>query len=246
MAILSTELIAYCAASMPIDDTSTSGGAIDAKNRPVFTQFGANALLSLTSTSASDTGNVTVNGRLASGALDTETYALTGTTEKMGAKTWERVLSVTMAADAIGTVTAKQGSGGSTIGTIAIGERGFRALFYDSASDPVATKTRFEKIFWKNTNGSLSLTSAAMKLTADPSAKIRIGVAATIGDSGSVANRLTSPGVTFVDDNVSQNINATPTLASGSAIGVWIEQALGIGDSPVRSTFTTQLSGNTV
>jgi hypothetical protein len=245
MSILTTELIAYCAASMPIDDASTSGGAIDLLNRPVFTQFGANALLSLTSSSASDTQNVTVNGRLASGLIDTETYALTGTTEKMGAKTWERILSITLVSNAIGTVTIKQGAGGTTIGTIPIGERGVRIMFYDSASDPVATKTRYEKLFWKNTNGSLTLTSAAMKLTTDAAAKIRIGCEAAVGGSQSVANRLTLPGsVTFVDDNISQAVPGN-ALASGSAIGVWVEQALGIGDAPVRSTFTTQLSGST-
>lgn len=246
MSILSTELIAYCSANMPLDDTSTSGGAIDLKNRPVFTQFSSSAVLSITSTSSSDTGNITIRGRLASGALASETIAMTGTTEKLSSNTYERILRVTMAADAIGTVTLKQGAGGSAIGTIPVGERGVSALFYDSASDPVATKTRFEKIFWKNTNGSLTLTSAAFKLTADPASKIRIGGEASVDGTQSVANRLTTPGsVSFVDDGVSQNLPGS-ALASGSACGLWVEQALGIGDAAVKNTFTTQLSGNTV
>jgi hypothetical protein len=243
MAILSTDLIAFASASLPTTDSATTGGAIDITRRPVFTQFGANAVVAIISDGA-DTRNVTVTGRLATGVIDTDIIALNGAVEALGVKTFERILKVEAATTSgTRTVTVKQGTGGSTIGTIPINETGFYALFYDSASDPVATKTRHEKIFWKNNHGTLTLTSAAMKLTADPSSKIRIGCAPSVGDSATVANRLAVPAsVSFVDDNVSQAVPGN-ALAAGAAIGVWIEQALGIGDAPVRSTFTTQLSG---
>lgn len=244
MSILATELIAYGSASRPTDDTSTTGGAIDAKARPVFTQFTANAKLALISTSASDTGNVTIVGRDAGGAVVSETIALTGTTEKLSTNTYERIQSVTTAADMVGTLSLKQGTGGTVIATIPVGERNVHALFLNSSSG-ASIATRYEKIFWYNKNATLTLNTAAVMLTADPSAKIKIGLATAKGDSVTVANRTTAPGsVTFVDDSVSQSIPGG-TLEAVTGIGVWIQQTLAANDAPLKSTFTTQLSGTT-
>ena len=49
MSIAASDLILYDSANTPTDDTSTSGGAIDATSRPVMTQFTSGAKLSLTS-----------------------------------------------------------------------------------------------------------------------------------------------------------------------------------------------------
>ncbi len=246
MAILSTELICFGCASRPTDDTSTTGGAIDTTLRPVFTQFGASAVLALVSDGA-DTRNVDITGRNAAGELVSETKALNGTTEVLSTNTYERILSV-IAQTTSGTrvVTLKQGSGGSTIGTIPLNEKGVYALFINSKTPASSSTIRYEKIFWKNTNGTLTLTSAQVTLTADPSSKIRIGVAASLNDTATVSNRVTSPGVTFVDDSVAQNVPNSQNLTAGAAIGTWIEQTLASADSPVKSTFTTQLSGNSV
>jgi hypothetical protein len=246
MSILTTDLIAYGCASRPTDDVSTTGGAIDATTRPVFTQFGANAKLSLTS-DGTDTRNVTITGRDAGGAYITETVALTNAVEVLSANTYERILSV-IAASSSGTrtVTCKQGSGGSVIATIPVNEVGFYAMFINAASDPSVIKTRYEKLFWKNTNGSLTLTSSQVTLTADPSAVTQMGIAGSLNDSATVANRLAAPGgITFVGTGVAQNVPNSQNLTSGAGIGVWIKQTLAAANAALRSTFTTQLSGNT-
>lgn len=79
MSITAAELIAYASASLPTDDTSTTGGAIDATRRPVFTDISSAEKLDLAS-SAADTRNVTIVGRDSTGAVVQETIALNGTT----------------------------------------------------------------------------------------------------------------------------------------------------------------------
>lgn len=245
MAILNSELIAYGCGNLPTDDTSTVGGAIDATRRPVFTQLTANSVIAVKS-DGTDTRTVTVTGRNAAGAVVTDSLVLTGTAEVVGVVTFERVQKVELSGtDAARTVTVEQGAGGSTVATVPPNEIGFYALFLNSASE-AATATRYEKLFWKNTNATLTLNAASVMLTADPAAKIKIGVAASVNDSVTAANRKTAPaGITFVDDNVSQNVPGN-TLAAGAGIGVWIQQTLAANDAPVKSTFTTQLQGTSV
>jgi hypothetical protein len=115
MPITSSELILYNSANMPTDDTSTSGGAIDAQRRPVFTQMTANAQIALVSSGA-DTRQVTVMGRKPDGTLVTENVTLNGTTEVLTTNTYERLLRATASAThASNTITLKQGSGGSAM-----------------------------------------------------------------------------------------------------------------------------------
>lgn len=247
MSITAAELIAYSVASIPIDDVSTSGGAIDATRRPVFTQFTSNAVLSLTS-SAADTRVVAVTGRDATGAVVTENMTLNGTTEVLSTNTYERIQSV-YAASSSGTltITVKQGAGGSVVTTIPINEIGFHMMFQNAAS-AASTQTRFEKMFWKNTDATLTLTSSTMTLTVDASTKINIGVETSTGGTTSVANRLAVPAnPTFVGVGTAQNIPGTgANLAAGVAIGVWVRQSLLSNDAAQKNSFTTQLAGNTV
>jgi hypothetical protein len=118
-------------------------------------------------------------------------------------------------------------------------------LFYDSASTASPTQ-RYEKIFWKNTNGSLTLNNAVIQLSADPAGKLLIGLTAALNDTTSVANRLSAPaGVTFVSVGVNQNVVGT-ALAAGSAQGTWVELSLLANDSPQKNTGTTRLTGTSV
>jgi hypothetical protein len=245
MPITSSDLVLYNSANMPTDDTSTSGGAIDTLRRPVFTQMTANAQLALVS-SGSDTRQVTITGRRADGTYTSETVTLNGTTEVLTTNTYERLLRAEASAThASNTITIRQGSGGSTLATIPPNERGVTAMFINSASESSAVN-RYEKVFFRNNHASLTLQSAKVTLTADPASKIFIGLATSKDDSGSVTNRRTAPsGITFVDDNVAVDVPGG-TLEAGSAIGVWVRQSLAANDSPVRSTFTLQVSGTTV
>jgi len=244
MSIAASDLIAYGSASRPIDDVSTTGGAIDTTDRPDFTQFTANAVPAIVSDGA-DTRNVTIEGRNAAGAIVSETNALNGTTEVVFATTMERILTITIASSSgTRTVTVKQGAGGATRATVSINETSRTAFFRRSASESGGT-IRYEKLFWKNTHATLTLNAAQITLTADPDARIRVGVAGSLNDTATVANRKTSPGVTFVDDGVAQNVPTT-IMAAGDRIGVWVEMNLPASDAAHRTTFTTQLSGTTV
>lgn len=250
MSIVSSDLIAYCSASRPTDDVSTTGGAIDALYRPVFTQMSANSTLEVVSSAVGDTTQVvTLIGRDAGGVYSTSTATLNGTTAVAfsPATTFERILSVSMSATATGTVTVRNSSAGTTWGTIPIGEKGFFAMFINAASSASGSTTRYEKFFWKNTNGTLTLTSSQVTLTADSVGDLNMGLATTIDDTATVANRTSAPaGVSFVGLSTAQNVPNSGNLTNGSGIGVWMKLSLATNASPIRNTFTTQLSGNTV
>lgn len=246
MSVTAADLIAYASANMPTDDTSTSGGAIDLKTRVVFTDLAANDKVEVISTSASDTQSFTVSGRLVDGSIASETLSLTGLTLKLFAtNTFERILSVSAVTDAIGVITVRRQSAGATIGTIPAGERGFRRLYINSASDPSVQKDRYEKFFWKNTHGTLAYLSAVVSQSADPQAVITHALASAVDDTVSSANRLTAPagGLTFDDTN-----KAVPgtNLGAGVAIGVWFKQTLAPAAAGFKSTYTSQIAGSSV
>ena len=244
MAIASTDLVLLGSLNRPEDDTATSGGGKDVDNRPDFTQMAANDTIEMVSDNAGDTTqSVTVTGRDAAGAILADTKTLNGTTPVAFTGTFERVLKVLMDSDAVGTVTIRRVTGPVTIRTIPVGERGFSMLFQRAASESGAV-SRFEKVFWINNHGTLTLTSAQVQMTADPASKLFTGVVVAKDDSTSVANRKAAPaGVTFVDDNVQQSVPGT-TLEAGAAIGVWMRQDLLASDAPVRNTYTLELAGN--
>lgn len=244
MSILATDLQLWSSANIPTDEVSTGGGAISTTTRPTLVQLTANSAVDIVS-SAADTRNVTVTGRDSTGAIQTETHALNGTTTVSGVQVFERVLSVVIAStNGSNTVTITQHSSSATIATIGPNETTRHIAFQQSFSS-TSTKNYYEKHFWKNNNGSLTLTVAAVKLTADPSSVTQIGCAPSINDSATVTNRLTAPAsVTFVGLNVSQAV-PTNQIAAGSAIGLWVNMTLAANNAALRSSFTTQLSGQT-
>jgi len=246
MSIASSDLIFYDSANVPTDDTGTSGGAISTTSRPELTQFSANAVAALISDGA-DTRTGTVYGRLTTGVADSEAFTLNGTTEVLLTKTWERLQRVVLnSTNASRTVSVKQGTGGTVRATVTPNETTRHISFQNAASDPSTTKTRVEKVFGKNNHGTLTLTSATVTLTADPTANIMIALAASVDDTGSVSNRLTSTGLTFSDDNVVLSVPGGGNLAAGSAIGIWVQQTLAAGAAATKSTYTLKLAGNTV
>jgi hypothetical protein len=223
---------------------STTGGAISTTSRPSLTQWAANNIAQVLSDGA-DTRTVTVTGRNTAGAIVTDAIVLNGATPVNGVVTFERVVKIVTTALAARTVSIKEAAAGTIRATIPpTPELETRILFYDSASG-AGILIRCEKTFFKNNHGTLTLTNAAIKLTADPAARIRIGCAPTKGDSATTANRLATPAsVTFVDDNVSQAI-PTGALAAGETIGVWAELNLPANDPANKSTWTQELSGST-
>lgn len=244
MSIVAADLIFYSAASVPTDDTSTTGGAIAVTSRVALTQFSSAAKLALISDGA-DVRSVDIVGRLADGTVATETVVLTGAVEVLSVNTYERILSVTIqTSSGTRTVTGKQGSGGSTSFTIIPNELKQHIQFQKSTSES-STAVRYEKQFGLNNHGSLALLNAQVTLTADPTANIKIGLALAVNDTITIANRKVVPSsISFVDDSVAQNVPGTD-LAFSAKIGVWIEQTLLANAAATKSTFTLQLSGST-
>jgi len=245
MPIAASDLLLQGAASRPVDDATTSGGARDAANKPEFTQLTSNSVVAAISDGA-DTRTLTVTGRNTAGAVVSDVITLTGAVEAVGVVTFERIQrAVLSGADGARTVTVRQGAGGATRATLEPNRTSVSMLFQNSASETGAVN-RYEKAFWLNNHGSLTLNSAAVKLTADPAARIRIGLPASKDDTATVANRKAAPGgITFVDDNVSQSVPGT-TLEAAAGIGVWVAQELLAADAPIRSTYTLELSGTSV
>lgn len=246
MSVVSGDLVWYCAASMPDDDSSTSGGAIDALRRPDFTQLAANDTIEAVSSNAGDTTQtVTVTGRNAGGSIVAETKTLTGTTpiafSTLG--TVERVIKVELSATCTGSVTVRRATGPVTLRVIPAGERGFMAVFRKCVADAGSQKDFFVKTFWKNTHGSLSLLSAVVSQASDSESRVTHALAASVGDTGSVANRLTDPSLTF--DDTDKSVPGTD-LAAGAAIGVWLRLRLTAGDTAHRGTYGSQLAGSSV
>jgi hypothetical protein len=248
MSIAATDLKNYASANMPESDSTTSGGAIATGVVIDDMLLAANDSLKVKSSSASDTAGTTctVTGRDATGAIVSENHTLNGTSAVTFATTFERILKVVLTGTTtVGVVTVYRSDGITVVVALPIAKTSVRRLFYDSASAAGST-VRYEKIFWKNEHGTLTLTTATLKLTADPAAVIRIAPATAVDDTGSVANRLTLPGgLTFVDDNVSTAVPGN-ALAAGSAIGVWVEMTLAGGNAAIKNTFTTSLLGNSV
>jgi hypothetical protein len=245
MAIASTDLITFGATDRPLTDLTSSGGTVTVLHRPVFTEFAGNTVVAVVSTGA-DTRVITVTGRNTTGAVVADGITLTGAVEAVGVVTFERIQTVIAASThASNTVIVRMGSGGATVSTIPAMELGFYRMFLNSASD-TGPVSRYEKIFWKNTHATLTLNAAKVKLTADPSSRIKIGLAASKNDVVAVAVRTSAPGgVSFVDDNIDIDVPGT-TLEAGSVVGVWVEQALLSSDSPFKSSFTTQLAGTSI
>jgi hypothetical protein len=243
--VAASDLVFYASASVPDEDSSSSGGAIDTLRRLDFTQIAANDTIEAVSDNAGDTMNLTVEGRDSQGRVVSETKALTGTSPISFSTlaTAERVLKAELASAPTGSVTVRRTTGPTTIRVIPAGERGFLAAFRKDASDPSSTKDYYIKGFWKNTHGSLAALAATVKQNADPSAVITHALDASVNATTSTTNRLTTPGFTFNDSD-----KAVPgtDLAFGDRIGVWLKLSLAAGASPLKTTYTSEIAFQTV
>lgn len=245
MTIQASELIPYGSASRPSDDVSTAGGAIDLTDRPEVTQIAAADNVEVLSDGA-DTRTVTVQGRDSTGAVISEVLTLNGTTPVSSTLQYERILTLTLSASSGSlTATIRRLTGSTLIASIGLNEV-TRTTFFRRSSSEAGAVDRVEKFFFKNTNVSLQLNNPVATLTADPAARITMGLALTQNDTVTVANRKAMPaGISFVDDNVAQTLPGTG-LAAASGAGIWIKQGLLSADTVKRSTFTVEINGTSV
>ncbi len=252
MPVAASDLICYASANMPDTDAGTpNGGAIDNLRYVDFTQMSTNDTIEAISDGA-DTRNLTIEGRNAAGSIVSETKALTGATfiTFSTLATVERILKAELATgDASRTVTVRRATGDVLIRALGPNKRGFLGLFRKIASDPSVPLAFYTKVFWKNEHASLNLLNAKVKQNADPSAKMTHLLANVVDDTATSTNRLTAPAVgntqdpdTF--DDTDKSVPGTD-LAFGVAIGEWVKASLTAGDTPYRSTYTSELAGET-
>lgn len=257
MAITASDLVAYASLNMPDDDSSAYGGAIDTDYQVVFTPLAANDDVEAVSSAAGDTTqNVTVEARLADGSVVSESKLLTGTTAVIFSTIGvvERILKITMDADAAGIVTIRRSAAGATIYDIPIGERGCYRLFRKSSSE-ASPIDWYEKFFWKNTHGTLALLAAIINEDADPTTLISYAMEDAVDDNNSPADRKTAPGAGDIGASgfiasgdltmATETDVSTADLVSGSAIGVFVKLVLGADEPPIKSTWTSKLRGST-
>ena len=122
-----------------------------------------------------------------------------------------------------------------------------RRPFYDVAADVAggADRDYYEKVFFKNNHGSLSLTAATIAEQDDPSGKVDFGLAGSLDDTATSTDRQTAPGgITF--DNTTKNVANSQNHTAGAAQGVWLHLALSAGDAAQKTTYTLRESGSTV
>jgi hypothetical protein len=260
MSIVSAELIAYGVLVPPTPDatgdaTSNIGGGIDVTNRVVFTNVLPSSQTVKIKSSAADTRFTRITGRKADGTLVTENLQLNGTTAVTSTNTFDRILkfavydssNVTLTGSSTLTATLYENDGVTVIGAVGgtaatSTETGFYGMFIGSSSDPVATKTRYEKFFYKNTNASLALQAPTIQLTTDASGVLTIAVENSNGGTTTVTNRLTAPsGVTSF--GTSAITVPAGSIASGAAVAVWVKQALAVGNAPINASFQTTITG---
>jgi hypothetical protein len=252
MSVSASDIIVYGSANMPEDDTSTSGGAIDTTAKIIFTDIAATDDVEILSASGSDTSQtVTITGRDAAGNIVSETETLNGTTPVTTTQTFERILKIVCSSSSHGTITIRRESDDATIATMENGIDTVRRPFYDATAEASggSSKVFYEKVFIKNTNGSKDLLSAGIQGTSDPSSKLAFDLEDATNDNNSVSNRLTAPsgGDMLGSPTFNDSKKSVPgsNLASGEAIGVWLQLTLAAGTAAAKTTYTLQVTGST-
>ena len=238
----------------PENDTGLAGGAIDVNTLVTSWTDPNGTKLQAVSTSAGDTAQIdmVVRRRTTTGAIgNMDTKDLNGVTPVIltpdAVPYTERFLSVAIATPSFGVLTISNPDSPFTTYLSWDGQlwTKVRRLFIDAFAS-TAIVTRYDKTFWHHLNDvGTSAVSPIFRLTADPSAKIKQGVHTSLNDSATIANRLTAPaGVTFVDDNVDQ---AGPAdITPGDKQGVWWEMTAAANNPALNSTFTSQVTFQTV
>ena len=247
MPITASQLQKYAPVNTPENNSSISGGAIDITTTlKSFVQASA-TIPKIASSNAGDSMNVTLYGIDATGNVVSETKALSGTSQVAFTQSFVYLLKLTTSSAPAGNVTVYMNDGTTVIVVLDAGKRNNRVQFYDAASDENTEIFLYEKEYWKNEHGTLSLTTSRLALTADSieDATHDVQVAVEASSDQSVANRLTAPsgGLTFVDEATDILIGS---LAAGASKGLWTRCRLGAAAAQVRGTYQTRLAGQTV
>lgn len=130
-----------------------------------------------------------------------------------------------------------------------------RRPFYDMSADAAggSSRTYNEKIFAVNNNTTTALTNVTVSKQTDPSAgTFNIALCSALNDSGTVANRLTTPGsgiTAYTSGSAPQSISSSVNLISGNApnsagaLGIWLKEVLAAGTAAAKSSYDIRVTG---
>ena len=251
MPIVAADLKLFGAANHAEDDSSTQGGAIDLTCKLELGVLAANDVIEMVSSDAGDTTpTVRLTARTAAGVIYQDTKTLNGTTAVDFTGTAERILKVdVMSGTPNGTITIRRDAGGTTLCTLEPGITKVKTLGYNVKSSTSAAKSVYEKGFYKNTHGTISLTTASITLTTEAAepADTLIAVETSVNGTGTSTNRVTAPsGVgTFRQLNVAEPLPGDQNLDAGEAIAFWIQHDLAQSEPPFKDDVAVKLDGST-
>jgi hypothetical protein len=247
MSVVASDIVIYASVNMPTGDTGAAGGDINSGVRVVFDDIVPTSLVEVVSDSGNDTQNVTIVGRDSAGLIQTDTFALSGTTAVSGAQLFERILTATLDGVATGSITFRETVTNTGIAVIYPTESGFRRPFYNAIANPAggADKTLYEKVCIKNNNETNALLTATVtEISSGLYNIVQFGLEPTLQATESVADRTTAPtGVTYYGAAASGV--AGGDLSSLSWQGTWLQLTLTAGTAAQNSYYQLRVQGAT-
>ena len=194
-----------------------------------------------------DVRTVTVQYYDVAGVLQSDPIVLNGTTPvALGTVVRQKgIYDLTLsAADGSRTVTVRRISAGAAIHVFNPTET-FGGALFRGATSGASPKIYHVKCFLENTHATDTLTTVTSDETADASGLYSKGLAPSVDDVATAANRLTAPAsVTFTDD--AENVPGDQNLDAGEAIGVWFRASLPADQAPGQDTFDNEIIGTSV
>lgn len=247
MAVTDADIVVYGATVSPEDDVVTQiGGAIDTTLEFIFTDIDPAGLIEMLSDGA-DTRTLTVTYYTSAGVKGTEAKQLNGVTPVAFDATMAAITKMVLSAgSATRTVTVRKASVGATLKVIPVNVVTVKRIHCEALANATggATKTFYEKFFFKN-NSASALTGASLSKPADPNNVEEFALEATLngtGDNGVGNTRLVAPaGLTF--DSTPKNVANSGVLSAGAAQGGWSKLTLVAGVVPADTSFTLRLAG---
>jgi len=246
MSVVDSDIVLYASQDMPVNDTDTSGGAINSGIRVVFTDIIATDVVEGSGTE-SDSGTLTITGRNTAGSVVTDNITLLGTTLVSGTQAFERILIVQNDEAASGEIVLRDHLTNSGIGSIYANESGFRRPFYDAtaAAPGGSDKELYEKIYLMNLNTVNALLGATItEVVTGVYTKVAFATEDTLASTQSVANRVAVPTGTGPYGSGASGVPGTDLQPLGY-LGVWLQLDLNAGDAAQNSFYQLQIDGST-
>jgi len=248
MAVVDSDIVYFGSQVMANDDLTTQiGGAIDLTTNVIFVDIDPDGTVEALSDGA-DTRMLTIHFIDNTGVVTSETRTLTGAAPVAFTSIMKTILRAVLSApDGVRTVTIRETGPvddlivlGPTIITV-------RRVFHDVIAEGASgnTRTYFDKVFVKNTNGVDSLTASEVLLIDDVQGVITFALEFTldgITDNGVGNNRQVAP-IAFVFDQTTKAVANSGNLTPGSAQGIWLQNTLPQGFAAQESTFSLRLAG---